>query len=291
MSDLPADIDSINHVGMAVRDLGAAARRFEAMGFTLTPYSPHSAAWKPGEAVKPQGSGNRCVMLPRNYLEVLASEDPAKPAERIETFLRRHQGAHIICFNSETPDAIDQRLVAAGIRTSGVIPLQREIDTPDGVRTAKFQRVQFAPDDSPEGYIQVARHLTPEHIYQPRYTAHANGCTLLSNTIVVADDVEHFAAKYTRYLGVPAERDGNAWRFRFALGDRLTLISWRDAAAWLPGTLMAPLPSIAGVAFRVPDLAAQRARLAAAGFSVREVGNRLLVPAEEACGVAVLFES
>jgi hypothetical protein len=106
-----------------------------------------------------------------------------------------------------------------------------------------------------------------------------------------ADDVEHFAAKYARYLGVPAVRDGDAWRFRFALGDRLTLISWRDAAAWLPGTLMAPLPCIAGVAFRVPDLAAQRARLAAAGFSVREAGNRLLVPAEEACGVAVLFES
>lgn len=290
MSDLPADIDSINHVGMAVRDLDTATRRFEAMGFMLTPYSPHSAAWKPGEAVKPQGSGNRCIMLPHNYLEVLASEDPARPAERIETFLRRHQGAHIICFNSETPEAIDRRLVASGIRTSGVIPLQREIDTPEGVRTAKFQRVQFAPDDSPEGYIQVARHLTPEYIYQPRYTAHANGATLLSDTLVVSDDVEHFAAKYGRYLGVPAVREGNAWRFRFALGDRLTLISWRDVPDWLPGTLMAPLPCIAGVAFRVPDLASQRARLAAAGFTVREAGERMLVPAEEASGVAVLFE-
>jgi hypothetical protein len=90
---------------------------------------------------------------------------------------------------------------------------------------------------------------------------------------------------------VPAAREGNARRFRFALGDRLTLISWRDAASWLPGTLMAPLPCIAAVAFRVPDLAAQRARLAAAGFAVRDAGERLLVPAEEACGVAVLFEA
>jgi O-acetylhomoserine/O-acetylserine sulfhydrylase-like pyridoxal-dependent enzyme len=30
MSDLPADIDSINHVGMAVRDLGAATTPFNA---------------------------------------------------------------------------------------------------------------------------------------------------------------------------------------------------------------------------------------------------------------------
>ena len=276
---------------MAVRDPAAATRCYEAMGFLLTPYSPHSAAWKPGEPVKPQGSGNRCVMLPHNYLEILASEDAAAPAARIETFLARHQGAHIICFNSDTPEAIDLRLTAAGIRTSGVIPLQREIDTPEGTRTAKFQRLQFAPDDSPEGYLQVARHLTPQYIYQPRYAAHANGCTLLSDTIVVADDVERFAAKYANYLAATPVRDGDAWRFSFALGDRLTLVPWRDIGSRLPGSLLPPLPCIAGVAFRVPDLAAQRARLLAAGFGVRAVGQRLLVPAEEACGVAVLFET
>ena len=291
MNTQSRDIDSINHVGMAVRDLGMASRCLEAMGFMLTPYSPHSAAWKPGEAVKPQGSGNRCVMLPHNYLEILASEDTAAPAARIETFLARHQGAHIICFNSESPEAIDARLNATGMRTSGVIPLQREIDTPAGARTAKFERLQFAPDDSPEGYIQVARHLTPQYIYQPRYTAHANGCTLLSDTIVVADEVDHFAAKYARYLAATPARDGEAWRFNFALGDRLTLVFWRHISRWLPGTLLPPLPGIAGVTFRVPDLAAQRARLRDAGFTVRDAGMRLLVPAEEACGVAVLFES
>ena len=286
----PPDIDSINHVGMAVRDLAAAARCYEAMGFMLTPYSPHSAAWKAGEAVKPQGSGNRCVMLPHNYLEILASENPAAPAERIENFLRRHQGAHIICFNSEVPEAIDARLAAAGIRTSGVIPLQREVDTPEGVRTARFQRVQFAPDDSPEGYIQVARHRTPQYIYQARYTAHANGCTLLSDTIVVADDGARFAAKYGRYLDAQPEQDGSAWRFRFALGDVLTLIAPHAVAHWLPGSSLPPLPCIAGVCFRVPDLARQRARLGAAGFGVQDVGPRILVPAGQACGVTVLFE-
>lgn len=291
VSELSPDIDSINHVGMAVRDLVAAARCYEAMGFMLTPYSPHSAAWKPGEPVMPQGSGNRCVMFAHNYLEILASENPAAPAERIENYLARHQGAHIICFNSETPEAIDARFAAAGMRTSGVIPLQRDIDTPEGVRTAMFQRVQFAPDDSPEGYIQVARHLTPQYIYQPRYTAHANGCTALSDTIVVADDLDHFAAKYARYLGAAPRRDGNAWRFDFSRVGRLTLISWRDVAQWLPGTLLPPSPCIAAVAFRVPDLAAQRARLVAADFSVRQAGARLLVRAEDACGVAVLFES
>src|SRR6185295_7468018 len=76
------DINNINHVGMAVRDLAATARRYEAMGFQLTPYSPHSAAWKPGDPVQPLGSGNRCVMFRGTYLEVLGTEDPRQPAAR-----------------------------------------------------------------------------------------------------------------------------------------------------------------------------------------------------------------
>ncbi len=117
---------------MAVRDLADTVGRFEAMGFQLTPYSPHSAAWKPGEPVQPQGSGNRCVMFANDYLEILASEDPTKPAARISNFLKRHQGAHIICFNTQRPADVDSRLKAQGIVTSGVIPLQREIDTRKG---------------------------------------------------------------------------------------------------------------------------------------------------------------
>jgi catechol 2,3-dioxygenase-like lactoylglutathione lyase family enzyme len=284
-------MDGINHVGMAVRSLADATRRFEAMGFQLTPYSPHSGAWKPGEAVAKMGSGNRCVMFAANYLEVLASEDPARPAARIEAFLGRHQGAHIICFNSERPGDVDARLRAQGVETSSVIPLQRDIDTPAGIRTAKFERVQFAPGDSPEGYIQAARHLTPEYVYQPRYIAHANGCTELAEAIVVADDLEACRGRYERYLGTEPRRDGKGWRFDFPVVGRLTLLGYRDAATRLPGSLMPAMPCIAAVAFRTPDLEAQAARLAGGNFSVRKVDGRLLVPAEEACGLAVLFEA
>lgn len=285
-----SDIDNINHVGIAVRDLNETARRFEAMGFQLTPYSPHSAAWKPGDAVKPLGSGNRCVMFANDYLEILASEDPSQPAARITNFLKRHQGAHIICFNTEDPQRVDQRLHQAGIATSGVIPLQRDIDTPDGVRMAKFERVQFAPEHSPEGYIQAARHLTPQYIYQPRYIAHPNGCTQLSITFIVTDALNAFAEKYARYTGLSPIRQDHACVFRFALSTQLIIIDAMHASEWLPGTLLPPLPAIAGVAFRCPNLAEQRVRLADNGFAFAEAQGRLVVPAEQASGVAVLFE-
>jgi catechol 2,3-dioxygenase-like lactoylglutathione lyase family enzyme len=285
-----SDIDNLNHVGMAVRDLAETVRRFEAMGFQLTPYSPHSAAWKPGEPVQPQGSGNRCVMFANDYLEILASEDSSKPAARISNFLKRHQGAHIICFNTQRPNDVDNRLKAAGIVTSGVIPLQREIDTPDGIRTAKFARLQFAPADSPEGYVQAAQHLTPQYIYQPRYIVHPNGCSSLHTTFVVTNDLEGFAAKYRRYTGLADVRHDHSAQFDFPLGTRLIVVDEAHAADFLPGTLFPPLPAIAGVSFRCPDLDAQRKRLAGHGFAFAEAQGRLIVPAEQASGVAVLFE-
>lgn len=283
------DISNINHVGMVVRDLAETTRRYEAMGFQLTPYSPHSGAWKPGELVQPLGSGNRCVMFKNTYLEILANEDSLRPAERIVNFLKHHQGAHIVCFDCPDCDVVERRLRANEVATSGVIPLQREIDTPDGVRTAKFVRVQFSPKDSPEGYIQATTHLTPEYIYQPRYIGHANGGTQLSEAVMVTADLAGFVRRYQTYIGATPSHEGGAVHFRLSLGTTLTLADLRDAAAMLPGTLLPPIPGIAAVAFRTPRLAETRQRLISNGFTVIGLGDRFMVPAEEASGVAVLF--
>lgn len=284
------EIDNINHVGMAVRDLAATAAQFKAMGFQLTPFSPHSGAWKPGEPIQKLGSGNRCVMFANNYLEILGTENNDKPPPRLADFLNRHEGAHIICFNTEAPSPLDHRLRNLDIQTSGVIPLQREIDTPDGVRTARFERVQFAPDDTPEGYIQAARHLTPEFIYQPRYIAHENGCTFLSEVFVATDDAAGFARKYSRYLATPAESRDDLFRFRLPLGSTLTIVPSERAAQLFPGSLLPPMPAIVAVTFRTRDLAAQRERLTERNFTVFENGNRISVPAEEASGLVLTFE-
>lgn len=283
------DIHSINHVGIAVARIETAAERFETMGFVLTPFSAHSGAWKPGEKVAPLGAGNRCVTFRHNYLEILASEDPARPAERIQRFLAHHQGAHIVCFGTDDAYALDRRLVAAGVKTSGVIALQRDVDTPEGRRTAKFERVQFDPDSSPEGYIQAARHLTPQYIHQPPYMAHPNGATELSEVFLVVEDADAFERRYAAYAGQPAQRSGAKRTLRFPLVSALSVVPLRDARTVLPGSLLPPIPGIAGVALKTPGLAALRERFARAGLRFADEGSRLVVPAEEALGLAIVF--
>lgn len=285
-----ADIHSVNHVGIVARDLAATSTRYEHMGFTLTPFSPHSGAWKPGEPVTRLGSGNRCVMFAHNYLEILANADPDQPSARLEGFLRHHQGGHIICFGSEDLPSVEARLVARGLKTSGVLPLQREVDTPEGERTAKFERVQFAPDESPEGYIQAARHLTPDYVYQPRYTAHANGCTALSSTVLVVDDMARFRERYAAYTGQTPQGDDQEFTFAFQRVSRLTVMTPARALARLPGTLYPPIPGIAAIGFACPDRARQAQRLREHRIAFVEIDQRLVVPAEEASGIAVIFE-
>ena len=105
----------------------------------------------------------------------------------------------------------------------------------------------------------------------------------------MSDDLLAFEKRYRDYLGIAPERDGVVLRFQLPRGTVLTIVDVRGAAAMLPGGLLPPIPAIAAVGFRTRELAALRDRLKSNGFTVIEIGERILIPAEEASSVAVLF--
>ena len=284
-------IDSINHVGIVARRHQITCHRYEEMGFVLTPFSAHEGAWKPGGAVQRLGTGNRCVMFADSFLEILGSVDEAEPAPRISNFLARHQGAHIICFGTPDIEAVAARLVKTNIKNSGVLPLQREVDTPEGARTMQVKRLQFAPGETPEGYIQVAQHLTPEYVHQPRFTRHSNGAYRLSDAMVVAAHMAPVAAAYAGFLGLEPRAEPFGVRFEIGRSFALRIVSLDQAVNVLPGTMFPPIPGIAGIVFRTNDLAGTERILRGREFTVNETAGQgiLTIPAEEAGGVAVQF--
>jgi hypothetical protein len=284
------DVWSINHVGVATRDLGATATRFAAMGFQLTPFSAHHGAWKPGAASHALGTGNRCIMFADSFLEILGHADPANPAQRILDFLARHEGAHIICFGSRDIGAIERRLARDRVPNSGVLPLERDVETPEGPATMKVHRLRFAPEGTPEGFIQVAQHHNPEVVHQPRYMRHENGCRQLGEVILLTDDVAGMSRAYAGYLGFAAAEEGGAARFAFSNGAALRILHYSAARSELPGSLLPPLPCIAAVMFRTDNLQGVRERLRAARFPFSEARGRLFVPADAAGGFGVFFD-
>jgi len=274
---------ALDHVGIAGRDLGALAAAYEALGFHLTPFAQHHAPGPDG-VVRPIGTGNRCAMLRKGYLELIAVVDPALPSNTLDRFLARYEGIHIVAFGIDDPEAELARLRQGGSAIGGIASLERPVETPEGVRTARFARLPSP--EAPEGRMQLIRHLTPELLWQPGLLDHPNNALSLDETILAVADPSEVAGRLGRLVGrdpVPAE-DG----FVLPLGAGRLGIHTEAGAAWrLPGLAVPCLPFIAGLVIGTADGARAISAIAAA-VGVAVPGG-FLVPAGAAGGAALLF--
>ena len=287
---MSGDINSVNHMGIAVRDLEKACSLYEQLGFTLSPLSVHSGSKAPGEPPVPMATGNRCAIFPNNYIEVLGIVNPGAMDWGWERFLDKFQGAHIICFGCTDAEEVRRRLDDSKVANSGVITLQRDIGTEEGMRTARFDCVHVDGAGTPEGLIQAARHHNPEYLHQPRYLNHANGATSLTEILLVSENPEQTAAHYAVLSGQASTRqEDGSFLIRLPLVTALRFMGPEQAGKYLPGTLMAPAPAMVAATFSVRDLGAARELVVKAGFPVVDGPGRFMVPAEAALGVAHLF--
>lgn len=284
MGAAPAGLD---HVGLYAHDMDTAAAMYQRLGFTLTPLSQHSGTHAVTREVVKAGIANRCAMLGRGYIELVAVVDPTLDLRGIPEGLARYAGMHIVAFDTPDPEQRIAALREAGFAAEPGV-LQRYIDTADGPRLARFSQVRTPRQAMPEGLILTLRHETPELLWQARYMNHPNGARALAAAIVAVEDVDAAAARYARYLGVPGERrDGQAW-FRLRSG-RLGLVDAAALAARLPGSPAPALPFPAALAVEVDDLSRTAAVLDHNQVAYRRAGGQLTVAAGDAGGAAVIF--
>ncbi|WP_376097954.1 VOC family protein [Roseomonas sp. CCTCC AB2023176] len=267
----------LDHVGLLTRDGPALWGVYERLGFTLTPVSRQS------NEGGPLATGNRCAMLRHGYLELLALIEPALPDNGVGRMIERFEGAHILALGMEDPEGNLARLRRAGLEIAGVAPLSRPV-TDDGP-VAQFERLPLP--DAPEGRVQLVRHLTPDLLWQPRWTEHANGATELREAILVADRPAESAARLSRLAGLALEpdRDGG-----FALplpNGRVRVLAPEVSAVILPGVEMPSRPAIAGIVLGTTDAGTTRRHLG--HLPLRETPAGVMVPPSHAGGVALVF--
>ena len=262
---------ALDHVGVVTRDLAALAAQYEHLGFTLTPLARQTDG----------RIGNRCAMLRRSYLELLAVIDTNATSATLDRFLARYAGIHILAFAIDDPRAALARLQCANVEAPAVAHFERPIDDldPAGAR-ARFELIQLP--DQPEGRINLVRHLTPEALWQQRFLRHANNATTLDEvTLAVAEPAEA-AARFSRLVGCVVIPDP-ACGFTLDLAHGRVRLSPPDADA-------PAVPSIVGVSIRTSDgNAAIRRRLAERGISHLSRDDALTVHAAAAGGVAIRF--
>jgi hypothetical protein len=278
----------LDHAGVAGQDLDLLAAAYERLGFTLTPRARHSGKRKPDGPVEPFGTANRCIMLRRGYLELIAIVDPNCYSNGLERFLARHPGLHIIALSIGDEQQNLQRLRQAGIDIPGVAWLERPVDDadPNGLR-ARFARLPLP--DAPEGRIQLIRHLTPEAIWQPRFLDHANHAVALEEVVLAVENPAESAARFSLLAGRSAVADaagGFALNFEHS---RLRLPPAEALHAELPEVKIGSLPLIAAITLRTDDGASAIRRLAQ-GIAHREAPGGLVIAPEAAGGAAIIFK-
>jgi hypothetical protein len=246
-SQVPAPGDLVlDHVAHWVADLDAAAQVMEALGLKVTPLSAQRVGGRLA------GTANRCVMLERGYIEILAG--------------RPERGLRLACFGTPDAQAEHRRLEDHGFAPQPMVALSRKVKHN---RSVKFKVVRPDPASMPEGRIQYVQHLTPQHLWRP---ADVNPLRL-EGLYVKARSPEKVAARWARFAGLIPQRTAAGIRLDTSRGWVLIArrFPWKSPAA----------PALAGYRLGCRQPRALAARLRKAGIEVNKfgAGHAAILPA------------
>ena len=279
----------LDHVAHFVAHMDVASGALENLGFTLTPFSAQSHRPEPAGPLAPAGTGNRCAMLGRGYLEFLTPTGDTPVANQLRTAIKRYVGVHLVAFGTAAPETDHARLAKAGFGPLPPLSLQREIATPHRTETARFTVVRVSAGTMAEGRVQFCRHHTPQFLWQERWLAHANRAAALNGVVLCVADPREAAQRYAHYAGLLALLAGGVWRVATARG-YLMFLEPGALARGLGAEPPAP-PSIAGYVLESDDIDATGVVLRRSGADVHALGSRrLLATAPAAIGGLVIFE-
>jgi catechol 2,3-dioxygenase-like lactoylglutathione lyase family enzyme len=281
----------LDHLVLCVRDLDAARKSYERLGFTLTP-----------KALHPFGTGNSLVQLHGNFLELLAVVDrrlikPVEPGEFAfaafnERFLAAREGMSMLVFASDDARRDHREFAASGLQTYAPFDFSRLAKLPDGSEvTVGFSLAFVTEPRMPESAFFVCQQHAPQYFWKPEYQTHRNGALAVDEVVMVAPDPAAIAGFFAKLQpdGALASDGG-----RLTVATSRGTITVLDAAGFAARFPLNPPPALATLHFAayrlgVADLAATAAVLRANDVAFRRHGPAIQVGPAEMFGVTLEF--
>jgi hypothetical protein len=273
----------LDHTAFFVPAIDAAASALERCGFRLTPFTVQTN--REGGATVPSGTGNRCAMLKNGYLELLTATSDTPLSAQLRERIADHAGLHLAAFTSADAAAEHRRLAATGFPTLPLVDMRR----PVGDDFACFTIARIAHGTMPEGRAQFLTHHTEKLAWLPDMLDHPNGAVALSALWIADDDPAEPAARYARFTGRPARREGavttialDRGQLHFAAPAYLS-----DALGIVPA---GRLPCLVAASIAVASLIKLETCLAPSGLAHRRTASGIAVTLPAALGDTLLFE-
>ena len=269
---------SIDHVVLAVRDLGATAAIYQELGFTLTPRAVHEDR---------MGTSNRLVQFKaQNFIELLEVDRPETLAPHDFTreppffsfgdhnrrAVADRDGLSMLVFAGHDARADIDRFKGAGLPTFAPFDFQRLARQPDGTEvTVAFSLAFVQSPDMPNVAFFVCENRAQGHFWKPEYQGHANGATGIVAVYLSSPAPERDAAFVGKMFDAEVRPlpDGGC---RVACGPAQELrVLTPEAVARRDG-------SLTGLQQATPRLA---------GIAVSTPSKHGLTPAAQACGMFI----
>lgn len=205
---------SLDHVVInALFDMDRAEALMSQLGFTLTPRGFHSL-----------GSINHLMVFEGHYLELVGLPLTTDVLRR--DVLESPRGLNGLVFQAGDIDSCLSELRNGGLAMLEPQSFSRPVTIDGAELLARFRTVRTAPELFEAGRVYYCQHDTPELVWHRPWMSHANGCTGLSELVVVSAMLETDVSRYTNAAHAQAENRGNdVWTIDIAGGFRITLMS------------------------------------------------------------------
>jgi len=265
----------IDHVIVNARDkLDAVASRYAQLGFTLTPRGHHTL-----------GSINNLAVLGTDYIELLG----VPPGQERTDVLDWPAGLNGLAFKTNDSDVLYAELQAHGVPALPPQGFSRPVRLPDGsTRDAAFRTVRIEREAVAAGRAFFCDHQSPELVWTEARSPHANGAVGLLGLLIAADDPGDLAGLFERMFG---DRHVRRTATGCMLVAGLATIEVTTPMA-LAARLGSAMPDPAGRAQFMAALVLRTVSLDQVWAEVPEAvrfEHGLLVPANAACGAALIF--
>jgi len=274
----------LDHTAFFVPAMDAASDALERCGFRLTPFTVQTN--REGEATVPSGTGNRCAMFRNGYIEVLTATSDTPLSAQLRERIAHHAGLHLAAFATADAAAEHRRLGAAGFPTLPLVDMRR----PVGDDFARFSIARIAHGTMQEGRAQFLTHHTEKLVWLPDMLDHPNGAEALTALWIAADDPAEPAARYARFTGRSARRDGAVTTVALERGalNFATPAYLKDAMGIVPA---GKLPCLVAASIAVRNMEKLETCLTASGLTYRHTALGVAVTLPPAIGDTLIFHA
>lgn len=280
-----ASLEGLDHVVVMVHDLDAAADRWRALGFTLSPRGTHSAHL---------GTGNYTIMFGTDYVELLGVLQGTALNAPSRAFLqRRGEGIERAAFTTRNAAEGVAALQAHGIAATGPVDFSRPVDLPNGQQgTAAFSVFHWPVEQRPgDMRLFACQHHTRHTVWMAELMSHANTATGILRLEIVTPAPADAAAQLASLLLTQAEAIADGARVRSAPGRGDFVFLTPEAFQARHPSARQAQPATEGVAALVCAVTDLDAAARCAGAQGERSATAVSVPAEHANGVMLVFEA